>query len=181
MNLNDILGIFGSIVLVIGVTLPDRDQAIAPLKLPKNWLFVIGSALMLLYALLNYFNGGAIFFVMLELLVVLACILMMTHLGDAYKSVWIVAIGCCLVIWSLYLFEKIEILIFILGLIGVSLGYAFKHATARRDVAFIAGSLLIALFSFFEKNWIFFALNLLFAFFSALNLAKRRTISRPIN
>ncbi|MBI4234908.1 hypothetical protein HY604_01255 [Candidatus Peregrinibacteria bacterium] len=54
----------------------------------------------------------------------------------------------------------------IFGLCGIGLGYAFQMGTIRRNLALTLGSALIALFSYFEKSWIFFYLNVFFAIFS---------------
>lgn len=121
---------------------------------------------MLLYAVLGYLNGGPIFFVILEVLVAVASILMMIGTSDKVDVPVIGLSGLALIIWSFTLFEGINTVIFILGLTGVGLGYALDNGTLRRNVALTVGSFLIALFSFVEANWIFFYLNIFFAIFS---------------
>ena len=102
---------------------------------------------MLAYAFLNYQEGGPIFFFILELLVLVSSVLMMIDTSDRVDTVVIGIAGVALVVWSLYLFEGYNTVIFILGLTGIGLGYAFDMGTARRNAALFLGSVLIALFS----------------------------------
>ena len=166
-------GIIGSLFLVVGVALPDRQGAAKPWLVTKNWLFVTGGVLMLGYAFLNHLDGGSVFFVILEILIVVACVLMMLEIDDSLKAKIILACGLGLVAWSLFLFDDLHILFFIVGLVGIALGYAFRHATQRRDWAFAGGGLLVAMFSYLERDWIFFGTNLLFALFSGWQLYKK--------
>lgn len=103
---------------------------------------------------------------------------MMLNTPDTIDTPIITISGLGLIIWSLYLFEGYNTIFFILGLLGVGLGYAFQMGTLRRSVAFTLGSILIALFSYIEQNWIFFWLNMFFAIFSAyyvyLKLTRRK-------
>ncbi len=175
-----ITGIVGSLVLVTGAAWPGLE-AKHPVKSVKNWLFAIGGLIMLLYAFFGYQQGGPIFFVILEIFVVIASILMMLNTSDKIDTPIIGISGLGLIIWSLYLFENYGTIIFILGLSGIGLGYAFKMGTIRRDFALTAGSALIAVFSYIEASWIFFWLNVFFAIFSAYYLAKnlRNSMRKP--
>ena len=74
--------------------------------------------------------------------------------------------------WSLYISTDYSTIIFIIGLSGIGLGYAFSMNSWRRFIALTLGSLLIAFFSYLENNLIFFWLNLFFAFFSVFYLIK---------
>ncbi len=94
---------------------------------------------MLLYAFLGYQQGGPIFFVFLETLVVIASVLMMLNTPDKIDTPIIAIIGLGLIIWSLYLFDSYNTVFFILGLSGIGLGYAFKMATLRRGVTLTLG------------------------------------------
>lgn len=122
---------------------------------------------MLLYAILGYMQGGPVFFVFLEVLVVIASILMMLNTPDEIDTPIIAISGLALIVWSLFLFEGYNTVFFILGLSGIGLGYAFEMATLRRSIALTLGSILIALFSYIEASWVFFWLNVFFAIFSA--------------
>lgn len=166
MDITLLTGIIGSIILVIGAAYPEPKTDVHPSKSTKNWLFAIGALVMLAYAILGYLNDGSVFFILLEILVVIACILMMTTINDRLKTAIIIVSAIGLFVWSLYLFSDKKIIIFIIGLTMVSLGYAFKANTLRRGIALSFGSVLIAWFSYLEVNWIFFWLNTFFAVFS---------------
>lgn len=127
---------------------------------------------MLLYAFLGYQQGGPIFFVILEMLVAISSILMMLNTPDKIDTLIITISSLGFIIWSLYLFEDYSTIIFILGLCGIGLGYAFQMGTLRRSTALTLGSILIALFSYIEASWIFFWLNVFFAIFSAYYIYK---------
>lgn len=174
MNLIFLTGLLGSFILVTGAAWPESKDVKHPTKSLKNWLFGIGGLIMLLYAVLGYQQGGSVFFVFLEILVVIASVLMMLNTPDTVDTPIIVIIGFCLIIWSLYLFESYNTVFFILGLSGIGLGYAFQMGTLRRSIALTLGSALIALFSYIEANWIFFWLNVFFAIFSGYYVYKNR-------
>ncbi|MBN1258367.1 hypothetical protein JXA05_01275 [Candidatus Peregrinibacteria bacterium] len=165
-------GIVGSLVLVTGAAWPEPKTGTPPTRSSKNWLLAVGAALMLLYAILGWKEGGAVFFVILEILVVIAAVLMMADVDDRIDAVALSVSGAGLIAWSLYLFEGYNTIIFIVGLVGIGLGYAFRMGTLRRGVALTLGSALIALFSYLEASWIFFWLNVFFALFSAYYVGK---------
>lgn len=166
MDLIFLIGIIGSLILVTGAAWPESKDIKHPAKSIKNWLFLIGGIILFIYALLGYLQGGPIFFVILEILVVISCILMMLNTPDKVDLPIIGVSGISLTIWSLYLFEGFNTIFFILGLSGIGLGYAFQMGTLRRNIALTLGSLLIAIFSYVEASWIFFWLNTFFAIFS---------------
>ena len=159
-------GLAGSLVLVTGAAWPAIKDVKHPMKSTKNWLFAIGGLVMLIYAILGYQQGGSIFFIFLEILVVIASILMMLNTPDIVDTPIITICGLALIVWSLTLFEGYNTIFFIVGLSGIGLGYAFEMGTLRRGVALTLGSALIALFSYIEASWIFFWLNVFFALFS---------------
>jgi hypothetical protein len=127
---------------------------------------------MLIYAILGYMNGGQIFFVFLEILVVIASVLMMLNVPDKIDTPIIIGSGLILILWSLYIFENYNTIFFIIGLSGIGLGYSMEMATVRRSLALTLGSALIAVFSYIEASWIFFWLNVFFAIFSAYYVYK---------
>lgn len=170
MNYIFITGLVGSLVLVTGAAWPEAKDVTHPARSLKNWLFASGGFIMLFYAFLGYQQGAPIFFVILEILVAIASILMMLNTPDTIDTPIIAISGLGLIAWSLYLFEGYGTVIFILGLCGVGLGYAFQAGTLRRGIALTLGSILIALFSYIEASWIFFWLNVFFALFSAYYL-----------
>ena len=165
-------GLTGSLILVLGAAWTNIGDPKRPAKSIKNWLFAIGGLVMLLYSILGYQNGGPIFFVFLEILVVIASILMMLHIDDRIDTGIISFSGVALIIWSLSLFEGYNTILFILGLAAVGLGYAFDNGTLRRDFTLTFGSALIAFFSYLEMSWTFFWLNVFFAIFSGYYLAR---------
>ncbi|MDP3976029.1 MAG: hypothetical protein Q8P95_03870, partial [bacterium] len=152
------IGLVGSLVLVTGSALPTRAVKKA-YKAPQNWLFAIGGLLMLTYSSLNYLNGGPIFFVFLQALVNIASILMMFDVPDNIDTPIVSGVGILLIAWSLTLFEGYNTLIFIIGLIGIGLGYTMNTGTFKRSTALAIGSALIATYSYLEVDWIFFWLN----------------------
>lgn len=180
MDLNFYLGLLGSLVLVAGAAWPDTKKINHPTKSVKNWLFALGGFVMLVYAILGYEQGGPIFFIFLEVLVVFASILMMLNTDDSFDMPVISVCGLGLILWSLYLFDGYNTIFFILGLCGIGLGYAFKMGSLRRDVALTLGSILIAVFSYIESSWIFFWLNTFFAVFSAYYLFKNPQLKKAI-
>jgi hypothetical protein len=166
-------GLAGSIVLITGAAWPEktRTRPAPPVKSFKNWLFAVGGLIMTLYSVLGYLAGGSVFFVFLQILILISTILMMLDLNDVIDMAVISLCGLVLVIWSLTLFTGYVTLIFIAGLMAVGMGYAF-NGTIRRNAALTIGSILIAAFSYTESNWIFFWLNAIFAVFSGYYLAK---------
>lgn len=167
-----ITGLVGSLVLVTGAAWPEARGAKHPVKSLKNWLFVVGGSIMFLYAFLGYQQGGPIFFVILQIFVCISSILMMLNTSDKVDTPILAISSLGLIIWSLYLFEGYNTILFILGLCGIGLGYAFQMGTLRRSIALTLGSVLIALFSYIEASWIFFWLNVFFAIFSAYYIYK---------
>lgn len=172
MTLTFLTGLFGSLVLVSGAAWPESKDKNHPTRSLKNWLFAVGGFLMLIYAILGYLEGGPLFFVILEILVAIASVLMMLNTPDKIDAP-LIGVSCLgLIVWSLFLFEGYRTLIFIVGLCGIGLGYAFQMGTLRRNLALTLGSGLIAGFSYIEASWIFFWLNTFFAVFSAYYLLK---------
>ncbi len=165
-------GLLGSLILVTGAAWPESKDVKHPMKATKNWLFAVGGLVMLIYALLGYQQGGPIFYVFLEALVMIASVLMMLNTDDRIDLAVISVSGLILIAWSLFLFKDIGTIFFILGLSGIGLGYAFQIGTLRRNVALVGGSALIALFSYMEASWIFFWLNTFFAIFSLYHMLK---------
>lgn len=172
MNSIFLTGLVGSLVLVTGAAWPEIKNIKHPIKSLKNWLFAVGGFIMLLYAIFGYQQGGPIFFVILEILVAIASILMMLNTPDKIDTPILTISSLGLIIWSLYLFEGYHTVLFILGLCGIGLGYAFQMGTLRRSIALTFGSVLIALFSYIEASWIFFWLNVFFGIFSAYYIFK---------
>lgn len=172
MSYSFIVGLVGSLILIVGAAWPELKSSQNSRKSIKNWLLAIGGDFMLIYSILNYVQGGSIFFVFLQVLVFIASIFMMLNMDDKISGSIITLSGISLIVWSLFLFNGYSTIILILGLGGIGLGYVFKMGTMRRNIALTFGSALIALFSYFEANWIFFWLNIFFAIFSGYYLFK---------
>lgn len=171
MDITFATGLIGSLILITGAAWPETKVKKAWQSV-KNWLLGGGGLVMLLYAILQYVEGGSVFFVFLEVLVVVASIFMMFDTSDILDSTVIIALGIGFIIWSLYLFEGYNTIFFIIGLSAIGLGYAFEMGSIRRILALTLGGALIALFSYIEASWIFFWLNLFFAIFSGYYLTK---------
>lgn len=171
MNYIFLTGLTGALTLVLGAAWPEEMGK--PAYSTKNWFFAFGALLMLGYALLNYFFAtGAVFFILLELMVIVASVLMMLDTSDRIDTIVLTISGVAFILWSLALYEGVNTIFFIVGLTGIGLGYAFDMGTVRRFLALTLGSVLIAIFSYLVKDMIFFGLNLFFAIFSAYYLAK---------
>ncbi len=166
-----LIGLVGSLILVTGAALPDRPQKY-PYQSRKNWYFGIGALVMATYSTLNYLAGGPVFFIFLQALVILSSVFMMLDVDDRIDTPIIIAAAIGLVGWSLYLSQGYETLIFILGLVGIALGYELQGGTLKRELALVAGSILIAAFSYLSATWIFFWLNVFFALFSGWQVWK---------
>jgi len=127
---------------------------------------------MFTYAVMGYLTGGAIFFIFLQSLVILASILMMANTNDTLDLIILSSISLALILTSLFLFEDHSTIFFILGLTGVALGYTMEMGSIRRQIALTAGSILIAIFSYLTSDWIFFWLNIFFAIFAGYYTTK---------
>lgn len=165
MNTTFTIGLVGSLILVIGSALPDRPTK-HPYLSTKNWCFALGALVMATYSTLNYLAGGPIFFIFLQALVIVSSVFMMLDVDDRIDSTVTIIAALGLIAWSLYLSQGYETLIFILGLVGIALGYELQGGTIKRELALIIGSIMIALFSYLTATWIFFWLNVFFAAFS---------------
>ena len=172
MDLNFFIGLLWSIILVIGAARPEPKKVIKPIQSTKNRLFFMGAIFMLTFSWLGYYNGWSIFFFILEIFMILSSILMMLGTKDKINTLILSASGLALIIRSWFLFQWYSTMIFIIWLIGIWLGYAFKMGSIRREGALVLWSLLVALFSFLEPNRIFFRLNIFFALFSSYYLVK---------
>lgn len=166
LTLNFFIGIIGAIILVTGAAWPEKAIK-HPAKSSKNWLFLIGGLFMLAYSILNYLNGGSIFFVILQAYINTSSIFMMTNIKDSIDGPLMALLGAILVGLSLYLFEGIQTAIFVGGLSFLGVGFVLANNTVKRNSALTVGSIFISYFSFLEKDWIFFGLNAFFALFSA--------------
>ncbi len=162
-------GILGSAFSVAGAAWPEQLKGPSWMSV-KNWLFAVGAVILTLYAVLGYMQGAPVFYVFLEVMVVIASILMMIDIDDRIDMAVISVSGLGLITWSLLLFEGLNTIFFVIGLAGIGLGYAFQMGTLRRTIALLLGSLLIAIFSYLESSWVFFWLNVFFAGFSAYYL-----------
>ena len=172
MNPITLTGIIGSLILVTGAAWPVKKNIPHAVKSTKNWLFAVGNLLMFLFALLGFLEGGPIFYVFLETLILVSTVLMLIDAPDKVDIPILTLSGAILIIWSLTLFEDHTTVIFVLGLTSASLGFALQMGTVRRSLALTLGSVLIATFSYIEQSWIFFWLNVFFALFSGYYVYK---------
>ncbi len=164
-----LLGLGSSLVLVTGAALPDTETERAA-QSPKDWCFALGALGLLIYSVLNYMNGAPVFFIFLEGMVTFASVMMMIDVPERISGPLLMIASAALVVWSLFLFEDYGTLAFILGLAGIALGYVMHAGTPRREFALLAGSALIAFFSYLTGTWVFFWLNVFFALFSGYYL-----------
>ncbi|MCX6823507.1 MAG: hypothetical protein NT085_00060 [candidate division SR1 bacterium] len=171
MELSVITGIVGSIVLLIGAAWP-IEKIKEPTKSIKNWLFGIGSFIMLIYAILGYLAGGPVFYIVLELVVMLAVALMFLGTKDRMNTALISVAGILLILRSWIVFQGPSMILFIVAFVVLSLGYAYKMNTIRRFLFLAIGGALIALSSYLGASWIFFRLNVFFSLFSLIYAIK---------
>jgi hypothetical protein len=172
MSQEMMIGIIGSLVLIVGAAWPSKKVEL-PTQSTKNWLFAVGGLVMLTYSVMNYLVGGSVFYIFLQLFVTVGAVLMMLNTPDKVDVPILSVLGLGFVAWSLYLFEGYNTIFFVFGLMGIAMGYAFEDGTVKRDTALTVGSFLIAGFSYMEASWIFFWLNLLFGIFSSYYLFRR--------
>ena len=172
MNLPFLVGLIGSLILVTGAAWPEKPSKKHPTKSIRNWLFAIGGFTMLAYSIMGYMAGGPVFFIFLQGLVGISSILMMLNVPDKIDIPILTIASIALIVWSLYLFEGLNTVFFILGLTGIAFGYAMDMGTFKRNFALTLGSVLIAIFSYIEQSWIFFWLNVFFALFSGYYTVK---------
>ncbi|MBI1812194.1 hypothetical protein HY285_00175 [Candidatus Peregrinibacteria bacterium] len=160
-----IVGLAGSAILVLGAAWPDR-AVLHPRESLKNWLFAVGALCMLFSSILNYQAGAPIFFIFLELLVTFSSVLMMLNVPERIDTPLVLLASLAMIVWSFLLFHDLGTVFFVIELSGIAVGSILKTGTARREIALILGSALIALFSYLTATWIFFWLNVFFALFS---------------
>jgi len=167
MNSISLLGILGGILLVIGASLPLQTVS-HPIRSAKNWLYVIGTFILMIFSYLDYkYNGAPFFFTIYEIYLVLASILMFMNVPERISILLLTLGGIGMVAWSVLLFEDYSTVIFILGCIGLALGYILKTGTRKRNFVLFLASALLALFSYISFSWTFFWLNVFFSVFSA--------------
>ncbi len=164
MDLRFIIGLLGSLLLIIGVATPTQKT--------KNILFAAGNTCMFAYALLGYLAGGPVFFLILQIFVAISTVSMLLKIRDAYDTPLLAITGFALVLWSLSLFEGYSTALFVVGLALLGIGFAMDTGTLKREVALMIGSVVIAVFSFLMSDWIFVGLNTLFAVLSLVNIAR---------
>lgn len=159
------IGVAASALLVAGAAWPVHAVA-HPAKSVKNWLFLLGGLGMFAYSFLGYKEGGPFFFVLLQVFITFASVLMLLNTSDKFDAPALSLCGLAMILWSLSLFEGLTTVFFILGLSAIGIGYALETGTLQRNIALTVGSILIAVFSYAEASWIFFWLNTFFALFS---------------
>lgn len=167
-----IIGVIGSLILITGAAYPESKDMNKPMKSVKNWLLTLGAIIMFSYAYLGYLNGTTIFFLILQIFALLASAMMMANTSDKVDIIVMSLGGLGLIVWSLTLFDGYNTVIFILGFVGIGLGYTLQMGTVRRHTSLVVGSILIAIFSYLEASWIFFWLNIFFAMFASYYVVK---------
>lgn len=172
LNFNLYLGIIGALILASGAAWPEPDHPVQPCKLMKNWLFMVGGFFMLTFALIDYLNGGPVFFLFLQILLLIANFLGMLNTDDRFDFGFITLSALIFIGWSLMISQDPSTIIFIIGLALIGFGYAFNIGSLRRGISLTLGAAIIAVFSYLQANWVYFALNVFFSIFSGYYLAK---------
>ena len=162
MDYRLLIGILGSAILVAGIANTDQRA--------KNILFAIGNAYMFLYALVGYLTGGPIFFLILQIFIALSTLCMLLKVPDTYDTPILAVGGLALVGWSLSLFQDYTTAIFVVGLALLGIGFAMESGTLKREMALMIGSIVIAVFSYLMRDWVFVGLNVLFSALALVNV-----------
>lgn len=165
MEITASIGLIATIFLVIGALYP-IEKVEKPVYSVKNWIFTVGSLIMLGYAIAGYLAWWGIFFIYLELLIALACLLMMLDIDDRRDGSIILLLGIGLLIRGFLSSQWPNITLFTVAFIVLGLGYVFDMNSIRRYVGLTLWGALIALASYAAGGWTFFWLNLFFAIFS---------------
>lgn len=162
MDYRLLIGVLGSAILVAGVANTDQKA--------KNLLFAIGNAYMFLYALIGYLSGGPIFFLILQIFIAISTLCMLLKVPDTYNTPILAIGGLALVGWSLSLFQDYTTAIFVIGLALLGIGYAMESGSLKREMALMIGSIVIAIFSFLMRDWVFVGLNVIFFLLALKNV-----------
>ncbi len=165
------IGLTGVVVLVLGYAWPAKKIK-NPRKSLKNWLFVFGAFVMLIYSYLNYLLGGTIFYIFLQLLANLASLFLMLRINKKLSIIFILFSSVAFIAASLFYFEDLNTVLFIVGLSLIAVGYILDSGTVKRNTMLCLGSIFIAVFSYTEGNMIFFWLNVLCSSFSIYHIGK---------
>ncbi len=104
MELTFFSGIIGSIILLIGAIWPIEKTTLAT-KSIKNRLFAIGSFIMLLYTIFGYLNGGPVFFIVLEIVIMFSIVLMFLKANERISTGFIGTAGILLMVRSRFFFQ----------------------------------------------------------------------------
>ena len=121
---------------------------------------------MFTYAVLNYFAGGELLFILLQILIAVSTILMLLDTDDDKDTPVLACIGAGLIVYALYISHGFETILFIVGLVGLGIGFALDTGSAKRNLALSIGSAVVAWFSYLVGDPIFLWLNVFFAVFS---------------
>ncbi len=173
MSSTFLVGLAGSLILVSGAAYPVKPVK-HPTKSMKNWLFLVGGLCMLTYSLLNWIDGGPIFFLILQLFINLTSVLMMLNTSDKIDTPIIIVACIGFIVWSLTILLDRTTVFFVIGLSLIGLGYALDTGSFKRNAALAVGSGIIAYFSYLLADWIFFWLNVFFCLFSSFHAWKLR-------
>ena len=161
------LGITGACALVIGAAWPISKEK-HPGKSIKNWLFLIGALFLLGYASWNYsLETGEFFFVLLQIFVLSSNVLLVINAPQKWSKPLIISSAIFFIGWSIFLFEDLSTLPFIIGLSILAYGYISDPSTRNSQIILTIGSILLALFSYLAADWVFFWLNSTYILFSS--------------
>lgn len=165
MEITTSIGIIATIFLTIGALYP-IEQVKRPVDSVKNWIFTVGSLTMLGYAIAGYLAWWEIFFIYWELLIALACLLMMLDVNDKRDGSIITLVSIGLFVWGFPSFQWPHMFLFSIAFFVLGLGYVFDMTSIRRYIGLTLWGILIALASYVDGGGTFFWLNLFFAIFS---------------
>lgn len=147
MSLSFIIGVVGAVCTVIGAGWPDKVPK-KPRFSVKNRLFFVGNTLVFCYSVLLAREGGTVFFLYLESVVMLGTILMMTTIPKIYNVIATSVLGLFFVFRVLLGTQDRQTLIFVVGLTGLTIGFVSPAATLQREGALTLGSIGVAIYSY---------------------------------
>ncbi len=167
--MQNLVGIIGGLILLGGAAHKDHNPK------RKNLIFAIGNVLMFAYALLGFIDGGSLLFVLLQIMVNLSSLCMLLNVPDKIDTPLVSLTGLGLAIYAGVYYYSPSTLLFIAGLILLSLGFSLDYKKQLKNVFLVCGSLLIAYFAWLMQDMVFFGLNSFFALFSLKHLLTKKS------
>ena len=167
--MQNLIGILGGLILVGGAAHKDHDPR------RKNLIFAAGNALMFGYSVLGFIDGGSFLFVLLQIMVNLSSLCMLLNIPDQIDTPLVSLTGLALAIYAGMYYYSPSTLLFIAGLILLSLGFSLDYKKSLKNILLTLGSILMAYFAWLMQDMVFLGLNSFFALFSLKHLLTKKS------